>query len=96
MKRRDFLRKMTPITAAAAVTIAVASPKTTEPTMLLTDTESNLPVQVIPIGDYVYAVDPALVRLDDLVDPKPGKIVRMRMPHWGKGVPKNAIVPVNR
>lgn len=33
-------------------------------------------------------VDPFLVNLDDLKDPKPGKLIRLRRPAWGRGVDK--------
>lgn len=35
-------------------------------------------------------VDPYLVNIDDVKDPRPGKIIRMRRPAWGKGV-KDAV-----
>lgn len=33
-------------------------------------------------------VDPFLVNINDLKDPKPGKLVRLRRPAWGRGVDK--------
>jgi len=33
-------------------------------------------------------VDPYLVNIDDLRDPEPGKLVRLRRPAWGRGVDK--------
>lgn len=33
-------------------------------------------------------VDPYLVNIEDLRDPKPGKLVRLRRPAWGRGVDK--------
>ena len=33
-------------------------------------------------------VDPYLVNMNDLMDPKPGKLVRLRRPAWGRGVEK--------
>ena len=33
-------------------------------------------------------VDPYLVNIEDLKDPKPGKLVRLRRPAWGRGVDK--------
>ena len=38
----------------------------------------------------VLVVDPYLINISDLKDPKPGAIVRMRRPAWGKGV-KDAV-----
>jgi len=38
----------------------------------------------------VLIVDPYLVNIDDLKDPDPGKLVRLRRPAWGKGV-KDAV-----
>jgi hypothetical protein len=35
-------------------------------------------------------VDPYLININDLKDPEPGKIIRMRRPAWGKGV-KDAV-----
>jgi hypothetical protein len=34
----------------------------------------------------MLVVDPYLVNINDLKDPKPGKLVRMRRPAWGRGV----------
>ena len=34
----------------------------------------------------VLVVDPYLVNINDLKDPKPGKLIRMRRPAWGRGV----------
>lgn len=36
----------------------------------------------------MLVVDPYLVNINDLKDPKPGKLVRLRRPAWGKGVDK--------
>jgi hypothetical protein len=33
-------------------------------------------------------VDPYLVNIEDLKDPKPGKLIRLRRPAWGRGVDK--------
>jgi hypothetical protein len=33
-------------------------------------------------------VDPYLVNIDDLKDPEPGKLIRLRRPAWGRGVDK--------
>jgi len=33
-------------------------------------------------------VDPYLVNINDLKDPKPGKLIRLRRPAWGRGVEK--------
>lgn len=38
----------------------------------------------------MFVVDPFMVNVDDLKNPKPGKIIRTRRPVWGKGV-KDAI-----
>ena len=38
----------------------------------------------------MFIVDPYIVNVDDLKNPKPGKIIRTRRPVWGKGV-KDAI-----
>lgn len=35
-------------------------------------------------------VDPSLINMDDLKDPKPGKLIRMRRSAWGRGV-ENAV-----
>jgi hypothetical protein len=37
------------------------------------------------INDMIV-VDPYLVNINDLKDPKPGKLIRMRRPAWGRGV----------
>jgi hypothetical protein len=34
----------------------------------------------------MLVVDPYLVNINDLKDPKPGKLIRMRRPAWGRGV----------
>jgi hypothetical protein len=39
------------------------------------------------INDMIV-VDPYLVNINDLKDPKPGKIIRTRRPAWGRGVDK--------
>ncbi len=36
----------------------------------------------------MLVVDPYLVNIEDLRDPKPGKLVRLRRPAWGRGVDK--------
>jgi len=36
----------------------------------------------------MLVVDPYLVNINDLKDPKPGKLIRMRRPAWGRGVEK--------
>ena len=36
----------------------------------------------------MFIVDPYLVNIKDLEDPKPGKLVRLRRPAWGHGVDK--------
>ncbi len=38
----------------------------------------------------MLVVDPYLINIKDLKDPKPGKIIRMRRPGWGRGV-ENAV-----
>lgn len=38
----------------------------------------------------MLVVDPYLININDLRDPEPGKLVRMRRPAWGKGV-KDAV-----
>lgn len=38
----------------------------------------------------MLVVDPFLVNIEDLKDPEPGKLIRMRRPGWGKGV-KDAV-----
>lgn len=38
----------------------------------------------------MFVVDPYLINMNDLKDPEPGKLVRMRRPGWGKGV-KDAV-----
>ena len=44
----------------------------------------------------MFIVDPSLINMADLEDPKPGKLIRMRRSAWGRGV-ENAIkqFPVN-
>lgn len=37
------------------------------------------------INDMII-VDPYLVNINDIKDPKPGKLIRLRRPAWGKGV----------
>ena len=34
----------------------------------------------------MYVVDPALINLPDLADPKPGKLIRLRRSVWGRGI----------
>ena len=41
------------------------------------------------INDMII-VDPYLVNMNDLKDPKPGKLIRLRRPAWGRGVDKVA------
>jgi hypothetical protein len=41
------------------------------------------------INDMII-VDPYLVNMKDLKDPKPGKLIRLRRPAWGRGVDKVA------
>lgn len=36
----------------------------------------------------MLVVDPYLVNINDLKDPKPGKLIRLRRPAWGRGVEK--------
>jgi hypothetical protein len=36
----------------------------------------------------MFVVDPYLVNINDLKDPQPGKLVRLRRPAWGRGVDK--------
>ena len=36
----------------------------------------------------MFVVDPYLVNIEDIKDPKPGKLIRLRRPAWGKGVDK--------
>jgi len=36
----------------------------------------------------MLVVDPYLVNIKDIEDPKPGKLIRMRRPAWGRGVEK--------
>lgn len=36
----------------------------------------------------MLVVDPYLVNINDLKDPKPGKLIRLRRPAWGRGVDK--------
>jgi hypothetical protein len=36
----------------------------------------------------MLVVDPYLVNIDDLKDPSPGKLIRLRRPAWGRGVDK--------
>lgn len=42
----------------------------------------------------MFLVDPFLVNINDLKDPRPGKLIRMRRPAWGQGV-KNAVQQFN-
>lgn len=41
------------------------------------------------INDMII-VDPYLVNINDMKDPKPGKLIRLRRPAWGRGVDKVA------
>ena len=41
------------------------------------------------INDMII-VDPYLVNMNDMKDPKPGKLIRLRRPAWGRGVDKVA------
>ena len=36
----------------------------------------------------MFIVDPYLVNINDLKDPRPGKLIRLRRPAWGRGVDK--------
>jgi len=36
----------------------------------------------------MFVVDPYLININDLKDPKPGKLIRLRRPAWGRGVDK--------
>ena len=36
----------------------------------------------------MLVVDPYLVNINDLKDPQPGKLIRLRRPAWGRGVDK--------
>jgi hypothetical protein len=36
----------------------------------------------------MFVVDPYLININDLKDPEPGKLVRLRRPAWGRGVDK--------
>ena len=36
----------------------------------------------------MFVVDPFLVNINDLKDPEPGKLIRLRRPAWGRGVDK--------
>lgn len=38
----------------------------------------------------MFVVDPFLININDLKDPRPGKLIRLRRPAWGKGV-KDAV-----
>jgi len=42
----------------------------------------------------MFVVDPYLVNINDLRDPKPGKLIRMRRPAWGRGV-QHAVQQLN-
>jgi len=42
----------------------------------------------------MLVVDPYLVNINDLKDPEPGKLIRMRRPAWGRGV-KDAVVQLS-
>ena len=39
----------------------------------------------------MLVVDPYLVNINDLKDPEPGKLIRMRRPAWGKALTKEAV-----
>ena len=36
----------------------------------------------------MFVVDPYLININDLKDPQPGKLIRLRRPAWGRGVDK--------
>ena len=36
----------------------------------------------------MFVVDPYLININDLKDPRPGKLIRLRRPAWGRGVDK--------
>ena len=73
-----------------AKTIDIASWETTESPMPMLDPESNLPfVQVIQVGDWMYAVDTRYINIDDMADKRAGGIIRTKC-----NAPKNAVVPV--
>lgn len=40
----------------------------------------------------MLVVDPSLINMHDLANPKPGKIVRLRRPAWGRGITEGAIM----
>lgn len=42
----------------------------------------------------VLIVDPYLINMNDLADPEPGGLVRLRRPAWGKGI-KDAVMQLN-
>lgn len=42
----------------------------------------------------MFVVDPYLININDLKDPSPGKLIRMRRPAWGQGV-KDAVQQLN-
>jgi hypothetical protein len=42
----------------------------------------------------MLVVDPSLINMNDLADPKPGKLIRMKRAVWGRGV-KDAVMQLN-
>ena len=42
----------------------------------------------------MFVVDPYMINYNDLKDPGPGKLIRLRRPAWGKGV-KDAVMQLN-
>ena len=46
------------------------------------------------INDMII-VDPDVINIDDLLDPKPGKLIRVRSNYWGRDAVKNAVHQFN-
>jgi len=42
----------------------------------------------------MFVVDPYMINYNDLKDPEPGKLIRLRRPAWGKGV-RDAVMQLN-
>ena len=46
---------------------------------------------IMKVINDMFVVDPSLVNIEDLSDPKPGKLIRMRRKAWGRGGVKDAV-----
>lgn len=95
-QKLDFTHNMFPITVAAPdfdgySPLAMSRIEMLQGMQEVLDWEFNSHVANVrkAINDMII-VDPYLVNINDIKDPKPGKLIRLRRPAWGKGVDKVA------